>query len=478
VAPRFAVTVLAASLSFACIRVAYAVDFFRTNAQVPQSAGSALLVGGSCNESPLSPLTLAAAVERALCNNPETRAAWATVEARAAALGQSKSAYLPTLSATGQYEHDDSITHVRDHPELSTDYSTLVHSESLSLGWLISDFGGRAAKLKSAQALLTAAQASENAVLQQTFADTAKLYYAALAANEQVKADLAVTTDAQDSLVAAKERVSQGVAPITEQYEAETSAEQAVFTQTRDQGSALAAMGALATAMALPPDTSLTLISLDEDARPADEFLQGVTQLIDEAVRTHPTIVAAQKQLEAAMAGVIASKADGRPSVRLVGEYSRNNEPVQLGLGLPHYPSTGRDGYIGIQVSVPIFSGFANTYLIKQAQAEVDARSIAVDKARQQVALQVWQSYQILQTGTKNLGTSSNLEKVATAAWQSAQRRYRSGAGTILELLSTQTALAQARQQRVQALSDWHYERLALAASLGRLGPADIGGLR
>jgi outer membrane protein len=237
-------------------------------------------------------------------------------------------------------------------------------------------------------------------------------------------------------------------------------------------------MGALATAMALPPDTSLTLISLDEDARPADEFLQGVTQLIDEAVRTHPTIVAAQKQLEAAMAGVIASKADGRPSVRLVGEYSRNNEPVQLGLGLPHYPSTGRDGYIGIQVSVPIFSGFANTYLIKQAQAEVDARSIAVDKARQQVALQVWQSYQILQTGTKNLGTSSNLEKVATAAWQSAQRRYRSGAGTILELLSTQTALAQARQQRVQALSDWHYERLALAASLGRLGPADIGGLR
>lgn len=436
-----------------------------------------MLGEGACKlDSPLSPLTLAIAVERALCSNPETRTAWATVEARAAALGQSKSAYLPTLSAMGQSVHDDAITRVRDHPELSTNYSTLVHSESLNLGWLIYDFGGRDAKLKSAQALLAAAQASENAVLQQTFADTAKLYYAVQAANEQVQADQAVTTDAQDSLGAAKERVSRGVAPITEQYQAETSAEQAIFTQTRDQGLALATMGALATSMALPPDTSLTLASLDQDARPTDEFQQGVAQLIDEAVRTHPTIIAAQKQLDAAEMGVIASRAEGRPSIRLVGEYSRNNEPVQLGLGLPHFPSTGRDGYVGIQVNVPIFSGFANTYQVRQAQAEVDAQSVALDKARQQVALQVWQSYETLQAGTQNLRTSSNLEKVATASWQSAQRRYRSGAGTILELLSTQTALAQARQQRVQALSDWYYERLALAASLGRLGVVSLEG--
>lgn len=33
------------------------------------------------------------------------------------------------------------------------------------------------------------------------------------------------------------------------------------------------------------------------------------------------------------------------------------------------------------------------------------------------------------------------------------QRRYRSGVGTILELLGTQTALA--RQQRVEALTAW-----------------------
>lgn len=474
-ASRIAAGMFVALFGVLSIRMADAADVFHTNGQVPQSAGSAMLGEDACRlESPITPLTLGAAVERALCNNPETRAAWATVEERAAALGQSKSAYLPTLSATGQYVHDDSITNVRGHPELSTNFSSLVHSESLSLGWLLYDFGGRNAKLKSAEALLNAAQASENAVLQQTFADTAKLYYEAQAFNEQVQADVAIAQDAQDSLTAAKERVSRGIAPITDQYQAETSAEQAIFIQTRDQGQALAAMGALATAMSLSPETSLTLAHLDEDAKPVGEFQQAVTQLIDEAVHMHPAVIAAQKQLEAANAGVAASKAEGKPSIRLVGEYSRNNEPVQLGLGLPHFPSTGRDGYIGIQVSVPIFSGFATTYQVRQAQTEVDAQSIALDKARQQVALQVWQSYQTLQTGTQNLRISSNLEKVAAAAWQSAQRRYRSGAGTILELLSTQTALAQARQQRVQALADWHYERLALAASLGRLGPSEL----
>jgi outer membrane protein len=475
VVSRTSVAMFATLWLLAGVRVAAAVDVFRTSGQVPESPAFVALGAGVCkNDRPVGSLTLEVAVESALCNNPETRSAWIAVQERAAAVGASKSAYLPTLSASGQYVHDDAITRVRDHPELSTNYSSVVNSEGLSLGWLLYDFGGRKAKLKSAEALLSAAQASESAALQDTFADTAKFYYAARAANEQVLADQAITTDAQDSLRAAKERVSRGIAPITEQFQAQTSWEQALLAQTRDHGQALAAIGALANAMGLSPDTPLVLSDVEEGAVPDSEFKHAVSQLIDEAIKTHPAIVSARKQLEAARAGVTAAKADGRPSVRLVGEYSRNNEPVQLGLGLPHYPSTGRDGYVGIQLSVPIFSGFATTYQVRQAEAEVDMQQAALDKATQQVALQVWQSYQTLQTGTQNLQTSLDLEQVATAAWQSAQRRYQSGAGTVLELLSTQSALAQARQQRVQALADWRYERLALAASLGRLGAPSL----
>lgn len=456
---------------------AYAVDPFHTQRAVPVSPAGALLAAHApCTfGTPANPLGLQEAIERALCANPDTRNAWAVIEQRAAAVGASKAAYLPTLSATGHWVHESTLTDVRDHPTLSTNYSTVVHSENLSLGWLLYDFGGRSAALTNAEALLDAAQANENAVLQKVFADTAKAYYAAQAAREQLRTDDAIVADAQNSLAAVQARVAGGAAPNTEIYQAKTAYEQAQIAQTRDRGQALAAQGALADAMALAPNTPLTLDMPVEPARPEASFTGAVATLMAQAERTHPAILAAEKELQAAEAGVVQAKAQGRPTIKLVGEYSRNNEPVQLGLGFPHYPATGHDGYVGIEVSIPIFSGFVTTYQVRQAEAQVDQQSIALDKAKRQVALQVWTSYQTLQTDTQNLTASAQLQAVATQAWESAQRRYRSGAGTLLELLDTQRSLAQARQQRLEASIAWRYDRLALASALGRLDMADVG---
>lgn len=477
-ARRFAVVLgwMGVSIVMLGIDTARAVDPFHTQRAVPVNASSSILGSHvSCTfGAPGNPLTLQEAIERALCAHPDTRNAWTIIEERAAAVGISKAAYLPTLSATGEWVHDDSITDVRDHSALSSNYSTMVHSGSLTLGWVLYDFGGRRAALANAKALLIAALANEDAVLQQVFADTAKGYYAAQSAREQLHADDAVVTDAQNSLNAAQERVENGAGPMTEVYQAKTAYAQALVTQTRDRGQALAAQGNLANAIALSPDTPLTLDALNESVSPYATFTSTVTALMAQAERTHPAMLAAEKELQAAQAGVTQARAQGRPTIKLVGQYSQNNEPVQLGLGQPHYPATGHDGYIGVQVNVPIFSGFTTTYQVRQAQAQVEQQSAALDKTRQQVALQVWTSYQTLQTDTQNLVFSSQLQDVATQAWESAQRRYRTGVGTILELLSTQSALAQARQQRVEAVTEWRYDRVALASALGQLGWGDV----
>jgi outer membrane protein len=439
---------------------------------VPPNSASALLGGdASCIAGPPgNPFTLQEAIERALCNNPDTRNAWTIIKQRAAAVGVSKAAYLPTLSFSGQSVHDDSVTRVRNLPELSTNYSTVVQSGELSLGWVLYDFGGRRAALNNAKALLIAAQANDDAVLQQTFADTAKAYYAAQAAREQLGADAAIAADAKNSFDAARQRVEQGAGPNTESYQAETAFDQAVLTQNRDKGQALALQGELAQMVALPPDTVLNLGGVEASVEPDHAFQQSVTALMAQAELDHPAIVAAEKELQAADAGVTQAQAQGRPTIKLVGQYSENNQPVQAGLGFPNYPATGHDAYIGVQASIPLFAGFATTYQVRQARAEVEQQAVALDKTKQQVALQVWKSYQVLQTDTQNLSVSERLQTVANQAWESAQRRYRSGAGTILELLSTQTALAQARQQRVEALTAWRYDRLALASALGRAG--------
>ncbi|WP_286166118.1 TolC family protein [Burkholderia sp. 9120] len=78
-------------------------------------------------------------------------------------------------------------------------------------------------------------------------------------------------------------------------------------------------------------------------------------------------------------------------------------------------------------------------------------------------------SYQAVQTSTNEVKDSATLLDIAQRSFTAAQRRYQAGVGNILELLNAQTALANAQQQRIQALTGWRSTRLRFAGSLGRL---------
>ena len=69
-----------------------------------------------------------------------------------------------------------------------------------------------------------------------------------------------------------------------------------------------------------------------------------------------------------------------------------------------------------------------------------------------------------------NLEASDTLLKSARAALVSSERRYARGAADILELLSTQSALSDALQERVRCISEWRSARLRLMATAGVLG--------
>jgi outer membrane protein TolC len=76
----------------------------------------------------------------------------------------------------------------------------------------------------------------------------------------------------------------------------------------------------------------------------------------------------------------------------------------------------------------------------------------------------------MLQTATENLKNMDVVLSSARAAFEALQRRYQSGPGNILELLTAQATLAGAEQLRVQAQLEWRTGRLQLAGSLGQLG--------
>lgn len=206
------------------------------------------------------------------------------------------------------------------------------------------------------------------------------------------------------------------------------------------------------------------------DVTPDVQFEESVADLIDDAKRFHPSVVVAEAQIEAAEAKVRQTRAEGMPTIGFVAKY----KPTTLQIGMPQFPATTREWYLGFQVTIPLFEGFSRTYDVHQADAQVDRQRYVLDEVKQKVGLDVWTTYQALKAAGQNVINSATLLDVAQRSYVAADRRYQMGVGNILELLSAQSALAEAKRQRIQALTDWRSERLQLAEKLGRLGMWDI----
>jgi outer membrane protein len=450
-------------------------------AGLPPSPASPLLAPGRRGDpcvfgAPGDPLTLNEAVSRALCANPKTRAAWANIELYVAEVHRARQSYLPDLGASAR--ENESVTHttITHDPALNTNARAHYPEGRVSLDWVLYDFGQRADRLDSARALLAAAHANLDATLQRVFLRAAADYYDTESAQASVAAAVEIERLSRRSLEVARARVRRGVAPVSDQLQAATAHEQALLARVKAQSEFTAARGALAFDMGLDPESAIRVPSAPLSAGAPPQFSGSLSELMRQAKRNHPSIALARSELAAARADERAARARGYPSVRLTGEIARSDQPLTPSLGSPSVPGSVRDRSIGIELDLPISQLLWKRGRIDEARARVEMQKEALYGAREQVAANVWNSYTALRADTENLPVSRSLLESARAALEAAQRRYEGGAGSILELLSAQRAYARAKEERIQALSDWRIARLALAASLGRLGTWALGG--
>ena len=450
----------------------YPADPLRVMATPPRLPPTAIMnkADEPCTLStPGTPVQLGEAVEYALCNHPQTRGAWSTIRAQAAQVGIATAAYLPTLNASIQGVRDHAITQTPAYPRLGTDHSDTYQTNAITLSWMLYDFGARSAALENAKQLLLAAQASYDNTLLKVFTTTTKDYYAASAAQAAVQVAQENEQTAQQSLRVAEARVSGGVAAISDQLQAQTAYSQAIINRVKAEGELHNALGLLALDMGQEVDYISNVTYIDEESSNQFSSTKPIQDFLAEAEREHPSLKAAKAQLDASRAKAEQVRSQGRPSISLTARANRSTQSESLGTGLPTTPAHGQDRYLGIQLDIPIFDGFGRTYQIRNAEAQVDVQQANLADAEQQVAKEVWTSYQSLKTNEENLKASKDLLNSAQSAFVAGKRRYQTGVTTIQELLSVQTALATARQQRIQAIADWYTAKYQLAGALGKI---------
>src|SRR5437868_15344727 len=89
----------------------------------------------------------------------------------------------------------------------------------------------------------------------------------------------------------------------------------------------------------------------------------------------------------------------------------------------------------------------------------------------------VMDSQSALGTATQRVRTSGDLQASATQSEQVALGRYRAGAGSLLDLLTAQAVLADARAQVIDARLAWYSALAQLGHDAGILGLDGQSGL-
>jgi outer membrane protein TolC len=128
-----------------------------------------------------------------------------------------------------------------------------------------------------------------------------------------------------------------------------------------------------------------------------------------------------------------------------------------------------------LQVTAPIFEGFALRNTVRSARATLAATQARLELSEQEVIDDVWTAYYAFRTAAAQLDASRALLDSARESYEVSLERYRLGAGDIVQLVDALSTLAGARAVLINSETSLY---TSYALLLHAVGAADPGALR
>jgi outer membrane protein TolC len=409
------------------------------------------------------PLSLLEVTEAALCHNPNTKEVYANAKIQAAEVGVARSLFFPSLRDTVAVNENQIRSQTREGQIRQNNFRNTQNQ--IVASYLLYDFGGRDANLESANQLLKAASATQDAIVQRVLLSAVNAFYQVHANKAVLKASIETERLLEESFKSAEAKYIAGIATPADKLQANTSYANATLTRLTNEGLLKIAYGNLATIMGVSPGTPIEIIDHEIDVMP--EFIdQDIQALIEQAITQRPDLIATESELKASLAKIESVKAEAKPKVKIEASNQYDSETIFL-----------RDinaSQVGISVTIPLFEGYKPSYLIRSAEATAELKASKRDQLKLQVSLDVWTAYQNLKTANESIKASHILLASAEESSRMTLGRYKEGVGNILDTLNAQSALATAKQQKIQSILNWNIARTTLAQSIGVLDNAMI----
>ena len=332
-----------------------------------------------------------------------------------------------------------------------------------ALTWRILDFGGRGANRRAANNLLAAALLNQDYVTQKALSDLIQAYFDALTAKAVLKTKNQTEGIAQRTLEVAQRREAKGAIARSDTLQAATALAKASLEKNRAEGAYQKAMSVLVYSIGVPSQTQVLLP--DNLGEITGQEVTDLSALMADAQKNHPAIQASRAQLEAARRQVTVTRSEGLPTLDFSANYYQNGRPGQS-LTISRTEET----VVGVTLNIPIFDGFNRIYKTNEAKAQVEQKEAELQDVEYQTLMELVKAHADATSALQNHQASDELLKAAKESLEVSQRKFGKGAADILEMLNTQSALADAQMEHIRCQAEWNSARLRLLASAGRLG--------
>lgn len=408
--------------------------------------------------------TLAELIDLAQQHNPETRVAWQQAKARAAALGIARSAWFPTIAAVALAATSRTAALVDEYFQRQT---LGVFEPTLHVEYLVFDFGGRSGAIDAAKANLLISNLAFNDTHRKIIFQVASAYYRLLNAQGQREAAEVSLKNAQTVEEDASDRLNHGLATKPDLLEATAARAQADYDLQATIGAEDIARGDLATAMGLPPQTVFKVQGISQLTTP-NAMVDSVDEEIDRAFAQRPELMEQMARVRAANASIKQARSTYFPTLGFVGDGGLARAYGQTNL-LPGGYAQGEVWNVGLQLKWTLFDGGRREHEIAEAKAEKKAAQANIDAFRDQIADEVWAAYTDMKTALRQQMAAAALLTASDQSYEAARESYGYGVRNLLDVVSAQKALAQARSEDILARTQLLLQVANLAFRTGDL---------
>ncbi len=416
---------------------------------------------------PTGPLTLGQCVGYALANQPLVRQARLDEESNEADIRIARAAWLPQIGLTGTAQHYFKLPYTV-FPDATTGISTPrqlgvrnVTTVGLAGNQVLYNNEVHLATRGARYTRLAAGQNTANVKIG-TVSDVSKAFYDVLLSQRQLEVFQEDIARLQRNLKDARARYDAGLADKTDYLQAEISLNNSRAGRKQAQEAVNAKTAALQQLMGVPAERPLALQY--DTLRLEQEAVADTLERLDPANRVEYQQVLTQKSLQTLTIDYY--RLGFLPSVAAFGNY---NSVYQNNKFSDQYRQRFPNSYAGLQVELPIFTGFRRTQNLKKARVQDQRIDQDLLGTRNQITTEYAAAlagykgyYSDYVVGKRNLELSKEVYKVV-------ELQYHEGVKAYLDLLIAQTTLRTSQLNYYSALFQVLTSKVELLRTLGTL---------